>query len=64
MAESKECYMDLTHWQELLNGHYTEIYSSLEELKDDLACWDQCGVVKLKVEVVEVVVPKDPNSRD
>lgn len=64
MAESKECYMDLTNWQELLNGRYTEIYASLEELKDDLVCWDQCGVVKLKVEALEVVVPKDPNSRD
>lgn len=64
MAESKECYMDLTNWQELLKGHYTEIYSSLNELKDDSVCWDYCGVVKLKVEVVEIVVPKDPNSRD
>lgn len=64
MANSKECYMDLTNWQELLDGHYTEIYASLNELKDDLVCWERCGVVKLKVEVVGVVVPANKTSSE
>lgn len=33
----------------------TEIYNSLEEMKRVSDCWDECGIVKVKLEYVEQI---------
>jgi len=37
----------------------TPIYASVEELKEKHDCWKQCGIVAVRVELVEVVVPQN-----
>ena len=32
-----------------------KIYPSLEDLKENHKCWEECGVVKVKVSLEEVV---------
>ena len=33
----------------------TEIYNSLDKLTQSSDCWDECGIVKVKLELVEVI---------
>lgn len=33
------------------------LYSSIEELKKKRTCWEECGIVRVKVEFDGVVVP-------
>lgn len=33
------------------------LYSSIEELKSKRPCWSECGIVRLKIELEEVVEP-------
>jgi hypothetical protein len=40
----------------------TKIYPSVESLKKDRKCVEQCGIVKVKVELVEVVQGCDYSS--
>jgi hypothetical protein len=33
------------------------LYSSIEELKAKRTCWEECGIVEVKLELVRVVEP-------
>lgn len=35
------------------------LYSSVEELKELRPCWEECGIVELKLEKVRWVVPQN-----
>ncbi len=35
------------------------LYSSVEDLKKARQCWKSCGIVKLKVEIVEWLEPQN-----
>lgn len=35
------------------------VYPSIEDLKENHDCWKQCGIVAVRVELVEVVVPQN-----
>jgi len=52
-------YMCQTDWDweigEALGG--TEVYCSVEDLRRERRCVESCGVVKVRVELVEVVNP-------
>ena len=32
------------------------VYPSVEDLKDNRTCWEECGIVKVKIELEEVVL--------
>lgn len=55
--DSKVGYMCQTDWDweigEALGG--TKIYSSANDLKRERKCVENCGIVKVKVELIEVV---------
>jgi hypothetical protein len=59
MDEVKTGYMCQTDWNwelgEALGG--TTIYPTIEDLKTERKCTDSCGVVKVKIELIEVVEP-------
>lgn len=63
MNEPRYGYMCLTDWNwelgEALGG--TEVYCSINDLKQERKCVEQCGIVKVKIEMAEVV---EPGSRD
>jgi len=60
MESFKIVYMDLVDWQdevgETSDGKH-RIYDSIEQLKSDRKCWEECGIIGLKLEVVEIVSP-------
>lgn len=35
------------------------LYSSVEELKTERPCWDECGIVELKLELVKWIEPQN-----
>ena len=45
--------MDGVDYQHELGQVHSNVYSSLEELKEISSCWKGCGVVKLKIKVIE-----------
>lgn len=57
MNEPKYGYMCQTdfNWElgEACGG--TEVYCSVEDLKQERKCAQSCGIVKVKVELVEIV---------
>ena len=54
--EGYMCKVDF-EWEvgEALGG--TRIYPSLEDLKENCKCVKECGIVKVRVELLEVVEP-------
>lgn len=56
-ADTKYVYMCQTDWNwelgEAMGG--AEVYCSVDDLKQERKCVSSCGVVKVKVELVEVV---------
>ena len=56
-----ECYMCKTDWEFELGNHsnFVEMYASVEDIKRDRSCWDECGVVKVRVSLVEEVIPEN-----
>ena len=56
-----EGYMCKTDWDyeigEAAGG--TEIYASVEDLKNHRECVTSCGIVKVKVEFIEVTQPEN-----
>lgn len=57
MNAVKEGYMCQTDWDwelgEALGG--TKIYESIEDLKNNRKCVQSCGIVKVKIELVEII---------
>ena len=53
------CGVDWTH--EICEAPDLEgripLYSSIEELKAKRTCWEECGIVEIKLELVRVVEP-------
>lgn len=56
-----EGYMCAIDWQhelgEAMGGN--KIYPSIKDLKRNHTMWDECGIVKVKVELVEWVEKQD-----
>lgn len=42
------------------------IFPSVEDLKSRLRCWEGCGIVKVKIEYVETILPSrlDEDAED
>ena len=56
-----ELYIDGTDLECELGGTAVNFYPTLEELKEHKPCWKECGVVKVKLTVVEWVEERDGN---
>jgi len=52
------CKVDYDHELGEASGG-VELYSSEQDLRNSRKCVDQCGIVKVKVELVEVVQEED-----
>lgn len=60
--EVKDLYMCMIDWQHELGeaAGGTLVYASLNDLKKHHTCWEECGVVKVKVVLEEDnVVPQN-----
>lgn len=57
MAKEIVCYMDGVDFQHELGeaAGGTRLYRSIEDLKKHSDCWVECGIVKVKVILVEWV---------
>lgn len=66
MSKAIEGYMCAIDWDwelgEAMGG--TKIYSSVEDLKECHKCWEECGIVKVKVSLVEITVPERRRSEN
>ena len=55
-----EVYLDGTDWRyevgEAADGN--KVYPSVDCLKEESKCWNECGIVKCKLVFVETVVPE------
>ena len=36
-----------------------KVYPSIEDLKENHDCWEQCGIVEVRVEYVRTIVEQD-----
>jgi hypothetical protein len=54
------CKVDYEHHLEG-DSHGTRVFSDIEDLKTHRKCVSQCGIVKVKIELVEVVQDSDYN---
>lgn len=59
---SKKFYMCQTDWDfEIGEAPDLEgkmpLYSSVEELKEQRTCWDECGIVEVEITKTKVVLP-------
>jgi hypothetical protein len=67
MGRSVICYMDKTDWDyelgEALDGN--KLYPSIEDLEKNQDCVKSggCGIVKVEVKLVEVVIKSDYKMR-
>ena len=61
MNNSKYVYICGVDWQHELGEvpDFTKVYSSVDDLKNQRTCWKQCGIVKIKVELVEWVIEQN-----
>jgi hypothetical protein len=52
-----DCYMDLVDWECELGcaSGGNRVYPSIEDLKEHNRCWQGCGIVKVRVQFLEVV---------
>lgn len=55
-------YMCQTEFEAELGYIPVRIYPSLEYLKESKGCIDSCGAVAVRVEKVEVVIPRDESE--
>ena len=52
------CGVDYQH--ELGEAYpFTEVYPSIEALKEQRNCWENCGIVELEITLVKWVEPQD-----
>jgi len=60
-----EVYLDGTDWRYEI-GHAADgnrVYPSVDCLKEENKCWDECGIVKCKLVFMETVIPEvDPKD--
>lgn len=54
-------YIDGVDWQHeigcALGGN--RVYPSIKDLKEHSKCWQECGIVRIRIEEVEWVAPQD-----
>lgn len=54
-------YMDLVDYQhevgEALGGN--KIYPDIEDLKENNSCWQECGIVKVEIRAIELIVSQN-----
>jgi len=48
-------------WQYELGevNDYTKVYSSVEDLKRQRICWEQCGIVEVEVNMIKWIEPQN-----
>jgi len=51
MIDKRIVYMDGVDYQHELGECSTKVYASIDELKADSVCWEQCGIVKLELTI-------------
>lgn len=60
----KTLYACGVDWQHEI-GHASDLegkmplYSTIEELKEKRTCWQECGIVEIKLELTRWVEPQD-----
>lgn len=56
-----ELYMDRTDFYHEIDGQKTgtKVYPSIEAVKKDNCCWEECGIVRVKVELLETAIQGD-----
>ena len=54
-------YMCAVDWQYELGevNDYTKVYSSVEDLKRQRICWEQCGIVEVEVNMIKWIEPQN-----
>lgn len=56
-------YMCATDFQHEMGNVAVKIYPSIESLKRDMPCVEECGIVSVNVELVEWVEPGIPYAQ-
>jgi len=53
-TEVKTAYICRVSWECEVGSTYVKIYPSIESLKEDHDCWEECGIIQLQLQPVKV----------
>ncbi len=59
--KTKKVYVCGVDWQHELGevSDYTKVYSTVEDLKRQRSCWEECGIVELEVKMTKWMEPQN-----
>lgn len=64
MSKTKTLYACATDWDHEIGETTTQLYHSVDELKERRKCWESCGIVEIKLTAKTIIKPIHPRTEN